>query len=327
MILADKIIKLRRASGMSQEELAEKMKVSRQAVSKWEAAQSTPDLEKLLQLSRLFGVTVDYLIKDEIEQEESDGSDGVTSRRLTIAQANEYMELRRTASLYIAAAVALCILSAIPLLMLIALSSFTSFPIATNTAVGIGVVSIFPFVAVAVLIFIRVSIASSGYEFLEKEFFEPEYGVVGLVKERQKEFRPKYAKYNSIGAVVCIGSPIPVLCGAFMNNGFLLFVMICATLLAVAIGVSFFIVAGVRWESMNRLLCEGEFTECNKRKNKKVEAVETAFWLFTTAVYLLWSFLADAWNISWVVWPVAGILSGVIERIAHVCTNDTDKDE
>lgn len=55
MILADKIIRLRKKNGWSQEELAEKMNVSRQAVSKWEAAQTTPDLEKILQLGNLFG--------------------------------------------------------------------------------------------------------------------------------------------------------------------------------------------------------------------------------------------------------------------------------
>lgn len=52
MILADKIIRLRKKNGWSQEELAAKMNVSRQAVSKWEAAQTTPDLEKILQLGR-----------------------------------------------------------------------------------------------------------------------------------------------------------------------------------------------------------------------------------------------------------------------------------
>ena len=54
MILADKIIRLRKKNGWSQEDLADKMNVSRQAVSKWEGAQTIPDLEKILQLSILF---------------------------------------------------------------------------------------------------------------------------------------------------------------------------------------------------------------------------------------------------------------------------------
>ena len=70
MILADKIILERKKNGWSQEELANKLGVTRQAVSKWEGAQTTPDLQRILEMSKLFGVTVDYLIKDEIDSEE-----------------------------------------------------------------------------------------------------------------------------------------------------------------------------------------------------------------------------------------------------------------
>ena len=57
MIFADKVVQLRKKSGWSQEELAEKLNVTRQSVSKWEGAQSIPDLEKILQLAQIFGVT------------------------------------------------------------------------------------------------------------------------------------------------------------------------------------------------------------------------------------------------------------------------------
>ncbi len=69
MILADKIIDLRKKAGWSQEELAEKLAVTRQSVSKWEGAQSIPDMDKVVQMSRLFGVTTDYLLKDELEEQ------------------------------------------------------------------------------------------------------------------------------------------------------------------------------------------------------------------------------------------------------------------
>ena len=70
MILADKIMTLRKKAGWSQEELAEKLGVTRQSISKYEGAQSIPDLDKILKLSEIFGVTTDYLIKDELEEEE-----------------------------------------------------------------------------------------------------------------------------------------------------------------------------------------------------------------------------------------------------------------
>ncbi len=68
MILADKIIALRKAKGWSQEELAERLDVTRQSVSKWEGAQSAPDLERIVRMSELFGVCTDYLLKDEMEE-------------------------------------------------------------------------------------------------------------------------------------------------------------------------------------------------------------------------------------------------------------------
>ncbi len=64
MTLAEKILSLRTERGMSQDDLAEKLEVSRQSVSKWETAQSTPDLDKIIKLADLFGVSVDQLVRD-----------------------------------------------------------------------------------------------------------------------------------------------------------------------------------------------------------------------------------------------------------------------
>lgn len=71
MILADKIITLRKKAGWSQEELASQLGVTRQSVSKWEGAQSVPDLDKVVQMSRLFGVSTDYLLKDDSKRRSS----------------------------------------------------------------------------------------------------------------------------------------------------------------------------------------------------------------------------------------------------------------
>ena len=69
MILAEKIIKLRKQNGWSQEDLAMKLNVSRQSVSKWESMASIPDLDKIVKLSQIFGVSTDYLLKDDLEEE------------------------------------------------------------------------------------------------------------------------------------------------------------------------------------------------------------------------------------------------------------------
>ena len=69
MKLPDKIIKHRKANGWSQEDFAEKLNVSRQAVSRWENGTALPDAQNLLQISKLFGVSADYLLNDDYESD------------------------------------------------------------------------------------------------------------------------------------------------------------------------------------------------------------------------------------------------------------------
>ena len=69
MKLSDKILKFRKQSGMSQEELAQKLNVSRQTISRWEIGSAQPDASNLLQLSKLFRVTADYLINEDYEND------------------------------------------------------------------------------------------------------------------------------------------------------------------------------------------------------------------------------------------------------------------
>ena len=63
MEISEKVLQLRKANNLTQEELAEKLNVSRQSVSKWESGQTIPELEKLIALSEVFQVTTDYLLK------------------------------------------------------------------------------------------------------------------------------------------------------------------------------------------------------------------------------------------------------------------------
>ena len=97
MTIADRIQSLRKAKGMSQEELADKVGVSRQAVSKWESEQATPDLDKVVIMSDIFEVTTDYLLKG-IEPVKSDDhktmADVIDQKVLTIRRSLQ----RRTAS-------------------------------------------------------------------------------------------------------------------------------------------------------------------------------------------------------------------------------------
>ena len=323
MILADKIIRLRKRNGWSQEELAAKMNVSRQAVSKWEAAQTTPDLEKILQLGNLFGVTTDYLLKDEMEDEEFTDETDIPVKRITLSQADHFLKWRKSASVKIAVATFLCVIAVIPLLLLGAVSE-VALSISENVAGGIGLVSLFVFVAVAVAIFLHCGFKYAPYDFIDKEPFETEYGVTGMVKERQKEYRPVYVRSNMIATGICILSPVPLLVGAFTENEFLIVIMLAITLLLAGIGAGIFIIAGVRWASMQKLLKEGEYTPQEIRKSYIKETIATAYWLSATAIYLAWSFLTNAWETTWIVWPVAGVLFAGVMAICRLFTDKKD---
>ncbi|MBQ1430894.1 MAG: helix-turn-helix transcriptional regulator, partial [Firmicutes bacterium] len=118
MILAETIVQLRKQAGWSQEELADKLGVSRQAISKWESAQSVPDLNRILDMSRLFGVSTDILLKDDLGPEfisenpptELNDTDEPL-RKVSLSEANDYISVRLAAAPKIALGVMLCILS------------------------------------------------------------------------------------------------------------------------------------------------------------------------------------------------------------------------
>lgn len=69
MTLSEKIVSIRKAHGWSQEDFAEKLNVSRQAISRWENGKALPDAQNVLQISKLFGVTTDYLLNDDYESD------------------------------------------------------------------------------------------------------------------------------------------------------------------------------------------------------------------------------------------------------------------
>lgn len=318
MILADKIITLRKKSGWSQEELAEKMNVTRQSVSKWEGAQSVPDLGKILQLSKLFGVSTDYLLKDELEIEElPQVVEEVTEyRRVSMEEAKDFLHVKQVSSKRIAAATSVCILSPVALILLGALSEQPGIRITENMAGGFGLVILFIMVAGAVAVFISSGSMTNEFQFLDTEIFETEYGVQGMVKEMQKRYKDTYTRKNVIGTCLCILSVIPLFGGMIISEEDLfLCIMLSVMLGIVAVGVYFFVEAGIRWESMEKLLQQGDYSRQNKKKNKIMGPIAAAFWLIVAAGYLWYSFTTNLWWKSWVIWPVAALVFGAVASI------------
>lgn len=190
MILADKITEERKKNGWSQEELANQLGVSRQAVSKWESAGAVPDLQRILQMSELFCVSTDYLLKDEMKAEnityhESTESYAEPLKKVTMENANEFLDMKRNGSKVVANATSMCISSPILLIVLVTMAEDGVFHVSESLATVFGCVFLLGMVAAAVFLFITYGMRESHMEHFEKECFETEYGVSGIVREKK----------------------------------------------------------------------------------------------------------------------------------------------
>ena len=324
MILAEKIMKLRKQNGWSQEELAAKLNISRQSVSKWESTASIPDLDKIIKLSEIFGVSTDYLLKDELEEDTNAAAVNDTYEAETedeklhvvsLDEANTYMELVENASKKIAAGVMACILSPILLIVLGGMSEYRVIDITENMAGGIGVSVLLLIVAAAVAVFIVNELKLGKYDYMENENLSLQYGVAGIVERKREEFEPVFKSSIAVGVVLCIVSAVPLFMGMAFGASDLTAIYCTAVLLTVvAVAVFLFVRVGMIYGSYQRLLEEGDYTREKKLENKKNANLATVYWCTVTAVYLGYSFVTGKWYISWVIWPCAGVL------FAAVCT-------
>ncbi len=322
MILADKIILLRKKSGWSQEELAEKLNVSRQSISKWEGAQSVPGMDKILQLSEIFGVSTDYLLKDSIELEEyveqESKNEESSVRYVSMEEANSYLDLTQNIAHKMALGVAMCIMSPAIIITLSNLYLFEQFSFSENQSQAIALTLFFITIASAVVIFISIGMKFKDFEYLKTEPIETEYGVSGMVKSKMKAYKETYSKYNIIGVTLCILSVLPVILSSFADKDLTDGIGVIGTLFMVAVGVFMLVTVGTIWSSFNVLLQEGEYSVEGKAKSKVVGSIAGIYWLLTTALYLFISFYYGAWDKSWMIWPVAGVLFGAVAAIANL---------
>ena len=323
MILADKIIDLRKKNGWSQEELAEQLGVSRQAVSKWESGMSVPDLNKIITMSELFGVSTDYLLKDELEAptpSETEGKDAVSpARTVTAEEANAYMAAVEKYSVRIVFGVALCILSPILLLLLGGWGELGRMGLTEDLGAGIGLTVLLFMVGIAVALFITNGLPLSRYAYLEQEEFVLAYGVQGIVERRQEQYRARFIGMITIGVLLCIFSVIPLIVSSIFGASEALQIGMLGVLLVVcAAGVSLIVRANFINGSYQRLLRTGDFAP-RKKKTRSTEAIyeaiSGAYWCLITGIYLLWSFRSGDWHITWIIWILASAGQGIIEAI------------
>ncbi len=327
MTLAEKITLLRKQKGWSQEELADRMDISRQSVSKWESGQSVPDLDKIIKISNIFAVSTDYLLKEDTE-EDSDfagGDEGGNAdiseepaRSVSMEEATAFMDKTAETAKRMALAIASYVISPICLIVLGGMSEYKVVSVTENMAGGLGTAVLLVMVAIATTVVILNGMQLSQYEYLEKEMISIGYGVREAVEKRKEAFETTFRKSIATGVALCIVGVIPMLLAAAADAEDMVYVYCVGILLfLIACGVYFFVWSGMIHGSYEKLLQEGDYTEENKKFNQKISFFSGAYWCIIVAIYLGVNFYFDqrVWHKSWIIWPVAGVFYAALENI------------
>ena len=331
MILADKIIENRKKNGWSQEELADKLGVSRQSVSKWEGAQAVPDMKKIVQMSEVFGVSTDYLLRDDIEaadpSENTPVDNGLeeTVRQVSLEEASAFLEHNEKAANSISTGVMLCILSPVILIVLGGLAEAEKIAMSENTAGMVGTALLLIIIAGAVAIFLMSGMRGKKYEYLENINIDTAYGVSGMAKERRAEYAETHSHLLIVGIILCIIAAVPMMIlgmSHYSNNTDVLPILgVAAMLVTIAVGVKMIVLTCIRHDGYDKLLEEGDYTRLNKKAGK----YDGIYWGIALAVYLGWSFITFRWELTWIVWPIAGVLFAVYREIAKAIVRAANK--
>ncbi len=332
MILADKIINERKKNGWSQEELAEMLSVSRQSVSKWESAQAVPDLNRIIKMAEIFGVSTDYLLKDELEsdinaeKQESSNSEGETFiRKVSLEEATGYINIVKKNTPSAVIATMLFTICPVALIELAGLSSSFEEFLPVNIAALIGLVVLFLCVAAGVIIWIGVEAKEKDFNFLKFDDFETLYGVDGMVKERKKAFESKKLPLVILAVALFILSPVGILTSALLEADALIIIsMVNVLLIMVAAGVGIFIYTSRINGIYENLLKEGRISPAQKKASRIKSKLSGAYWCIVVAVFLIFGLGFGMWQVAGILFPVAGVLYAAVIGIVKIFLSNDD---
>lgn len=322
MILADKIINERKKNGWSQEELADKLSVSRQSVSKWEGAQSVPDLNRIVQMAELFYVSIDYLVKDDMEPEvpaapaQVPVESGSPARKVTMEEAVNYLKTIKDNNVKAVAGSIAFILSPVALIFLAGLADSNMFGLTENLASGIGLLVLALFCAVGVILTFIVGKSEKQYEYLKTEDFDSEYGVSGMVKEQLKANESKFATASIIAFLCFIFCPAGIIGAALANAAeWIIVAMLCVLFLILATGLAIMQFNGRIKSSLKTLLNERKDRQKEKAQNS-MRVVNRIYWITAAAVFLIMGLVFTLWKYTGPFWIVAGVIYMVVRTVA-----------
>lgn len=244
-----------------------------------------------------------------------------TKRRISREEAENYMTTTRNALRFIALGVMLCIYCPIPLLVAGNVGGATDV-----TTVCFGLLPMFLFITVAVGIFIYNGMKLEKFEFMKKEPLQLDNSFVRVISERKEATSGKFVAMIISGVVMCILAVIQliVLSVLFENDDLIMAISVSALLGLVGVAVFCFITAGAERECYQVLLQEEDFSVENKKGRKLIDKISGVYWMAVTVIYLAWSFVSMDWRVTWIVWPIAGVLFGLIATICNAVSGERE---
>ena len=163
------------------------------------------------------------------------------------------------------------------------------------------------------------------YDYLEEEDLQLAYGVEGIVRLRREEFAPRFRLGITLGVCGILLGLIPlVIAGVLDAPDGTLCLFAALFLVCIAAAVYTIVRVGIRSGSYTKLLQEGDYTPEKKQMLRGNHAPVQIYWCVVTAAYLAVSFLTNRWDLTWIVWPVAGVLFPVFTAIVSAAKSGKD---
>lgn len=247
------------------------------------------------------------------------------SLTVTIDNAKEYFDTAKSSMANIALGVFLCIIAITPLIILESLIKSDVIQTSSSISEMIGLIFLFVIIASAVAIFIINGSKLGVYDKYKTESLTLTPDAKQYVLDKQIESRKITIKTLAVSVPMYIISVVPfIIISSFskIEDGLIESIAITVLLLVIGLATYFIIRNTYANTPCEALLEQDEYKEIMKKTNKKIELIIKLYWSIVLVLYLGYSFITSNWEISWVIWPVAGLLEAVIKNILAIKYED-----
>ena len=310
MSFGENLQTLRKAKGISQEQLAERLDVSRQAVSKWESGGGYPETDKIIALCEFFGCSMDELMLGKISVSKPD------DRKAYDNMMNRFARGISLGVGLILFGVALCVLSSV----------FYS-----DVLASLGAVVLLMFVAVAVAIFIICGLEHENFKRVHPKM--PEIYSDDEINGFNTRVFPRAI---AVGVLLIFISVIQIILVSAINdskfppeNQSLAWISIQAPIISAAImlaligvAVMIFVYYGIQHDKYDIKKYNNEIRETERasrsRRNQLMSAINGTIMLTATTLFLISGFVFEIWHPAWIVFPIGGLLCGIVDMFLNI---------